>query len=106
MNDIAVGTLRLISGEPAVIGRDAQGLYAMTVTCTHQGCEVDPVGSGDSATLACPCHGSRFDRNGAVVRGPANSPLAHFAVAVDSAGNVTVHGGTQVDASVRTAVPT
>jgi cytochrome b6-f complex iron-sulfur subunit len=75
----------------------------LTVTCTHQGCDVDAVGSGDSATLDCPCHGSRFDRNGSVVRGPAQSPLVHFAVEVDSSGNITVHGGTTVDASVRVA---
>lgn len=105
VSGIPVGTLRLIGGEPAVIARDSGGLYAMTVTCTHQGCEVEPSGSGNSVVLNCPCHGSRFDRNGAVVRGPAGAPLVHFAVDVDSAGNVTVHGGTQVDASTRTVVP-
>jgi glycine/D-amino acid oxidase-like deaminating enzyme len=41
--------------------------------CTHQGCVLrkdDALGTWD-----CPCHGSRFDRDGAVIQGPANSPL-------------------------------
>jgi cytochrome b6-f complex iron-sulfur subunit len=104
ISDVPVGTLRRIDGQPAVIARDAQGLYAMTVTCTHQGCDVRTSGSGDAATLACPCHGSRFDRNGSVIQGPAESPLAHFAVELDSSGNITIHGGTRVEAAVRVAV--
>jgi glycine/D-amino acid oxidase-like deaminating enzyme len=41
--------------------------------CTHQGCVLrhdDALGTWD-----CPCHGSRFDQDGAVIQGPANSPL-------------------------------
>jgi len=100
VSGLAVGTLRRVPGEPVIIARDSRGLYAMTVTCTHQGCEVQPVGS----TLDCPCHGSRYDQNGSVIQGPAESPLAHFAVEVDANGEITVHGATRVDASVRVAV--
>src|SRR6185369_17499197 len=87
---VPVGTIRRIDGQPAVIARDAQGLYAMTTTCTHLGCDVQSVGFGDTATLDCPCHGSRFDRNGGVIRGPAEAPLTHFAVELDASGNITV----------------
>jgi len=104
VKDVPVGALSAVGSEPVVLGRDAGGLYAMTITCTHQGCDVEPIGTGASATLDCPCHGSQFDRNGGVVRGPASSPLAHFAVAVDASGNITIHGGTRVGAGVRTAV--
>jgi cytochrome b6-f complex iron-sulfur subunit len=61
---------------------------------------VDPSGS----TLECPCHGSRFDSNGNVLQGPANTGLVHYAVSLDAAGNMTIHGGTQVASNVRTAV--
>ena len=93
-----------MGSNPVFVGRDAGGLYAVTSTCTHQGCDVRAEGSGDSALLMCPCHGSTFDRNGNVTRGPANKALAHFAVEIDASGNVTVHGGTQVGAATRTVV--
>jgi cytochrome b6-f complex iron-sulfur subunit len=102
---LPLGVLMVVPGQPVIIGRDAGGLYAMTITCTHQGCDVEPSGNGSSATVRCPCHGSQFDRNGAVVRGPASSALTHFAVSVDASGNITIHGGTKVGADVRTAVP-
>lgn len=104
VKDVAVGALSLVGSEPVMLGRDSGGLYAMTNTCTHQGCDVEPFGSGASATVRCPCHGSQFDRNGAVTHGPASSPLVHFAVSVDASGNITIHGGSQVGADVRTAV--
>ena len=95
-----VGTLEVMSNGLAVLGRDAQGLYAMTIICTHAGCDVEP----QNGTLYCPCHGSRFDSNGKVLQGPAGSALVHFAVSVDAAGNIMVDGNTQVAADVRTAV--
>jgi Rieske Fe-S protein len=104
VKDVSVGALSLVGTEPVMLGRDSGGLYAMTITCTHQGCDVEPFGSGSSATVRCPCHGSQFDRNGAVIHGPASSPLVHFAVSVDASGNITVHGGSEVGANVRTAV--
>ncbi len=104
VKDVTAGTLQPVGSEPVLLGRDSGGLYAMTISCTHQGCDVEPSGSGASLTVYCPCHGSQFDRNGGVLRGPANAPLVHFAVSVDGSGNITIHGGTQVDASTRTAV--
>src|SRR5450432_2340701 len=89
------GLLAMVPNAPAVLVRDAAGLYAMTITCTHAGCEVSPSGT----TLICPCHGSRFDHNGAVLQGPAGSPLVHYAVTLDAAGNITVDGTMEVAAS-------
>jgi Rieske Fe-S protein len=94
------GMLSVVQNAPAILARDKNGLYAMTITCTHQGCDVSP----DGTTLYCGCHGSRFDSNGNVQAGPAGSPLVHFAVSLDAAGNITVDGTTQVAASTRTAV--
>ena len=103
VSDTKVDTLSAVSGAPAVLARDSEGLYAMTTTCTHQGCPVTPE-PGSPPTLYCSCHGSRFDINGGVLAGPAGASLAHFAVTVDAAGNITVKGTTQVAASVRTPV--
>ena len=99
--DFPEGTLVQLGSSPAFLGRDSGGFYALTATCTHAGCSVLVQGSGASASFACPCHGSRFDRNGAVLGGPASAPLVHFAVEV-MGGDVIVHGGVRVDAATRT----
>jgi Rieske Fe-S protein len=95
-----VGLLSVAENAPAILARDNQGLYAMTITCPHQGCDVNPSGS----TLECPCHGSRFDSNGNLLQGPANTGLVHYAVSVDAAGNITINGRAQVASDVRTPV--
>lgn len=104
VSDLPVGTLKSLTGEPVIIGRDDGGLYAMTSTCTHAGCDMAVDGSVNGSGVFCGCHGSRFDANGAVVNGPANAPLTHFAVSVDAGGNVSVDGATTVPAGTRTAV--
>jgi Rieske Fe-S protein len=105
VSDLPVGTLRAVEGAPVYIGRDAHGLYAMTTTCPHAGCDMSTDGSVSANGVVCDCHGSRFDANGAVVRGPATTPLVHFAVTVDGTGIVTIEGRAQVSAGVRTSVP-
>jgi len=75
-------------------------LYAMTLVCTHAGCEA----SVSSQEVVCPCHGSIYDANGNVLRGPAPSPLEHYAVSEDGSGNLTIHTATVVDPSTRLAV--
>lgn len=101
---LPAGSLKVVTGASAAIGRDAGGVYALTLTCTHQGCDIATRGTVSAEGIRCSCHGSAFDANGSVVNGPATSPLVHFAVTADSAGNLTVHGGQEVDASTRLKV--
>ena len=57
--------------------RDADGvLSVLSMTCSHLGSQVRSGGG----FLVCPCHGSTFDRRGAVVRGPAQKPLQTYEV--------------------------
>jgi Rieske Fe-S protein len=52
------------------IYRDEEGeIHACSAVCTHLGCIVN--WNSTEKTWDCPCHGSRFDRFGAVVNGPA-----------------------------------
>src|SRR5262249_27579930 len=54
--------------------RDERGrLHEMSATCPQLGCLVE-WNSGESP-WDCPCHGSRFDRLGQVINGPANVGL-------------------------------
>jgi Rieske Fe-S protein len=76
----------------------------MTLTCSHEGCNIAENGSVDFKGVYCSCHGSHFTNNGSAVSGPAPDPLQHFAVELDSAGQLTIHGAQNVPASTRTAV--
>jgi Rieske Fe-S protein len=67
------GVLKL-NGEKTAAWRDEQGeLHALSPICTHLGCEVE--WNGGERTWDCPCHGSRFDVEGQVLRGPAKREL-------------------------------
>jgi len=61
-------------GKKIAAYRDDNGATILrSATCTHMGCIV---GWNDAErTWDCPCHGSRFKPNGAVLSGPAESPL-------------------------------
>ncbi len=106
VSSLKLDTLQVLSSN-VVVGRDSQGVYAMSAVCTHAGCLVeDASGSSISAGLYCPCHGSSFDGNGGVTHGPARSSLQHYKVTIAADGSITVDGGTTVSADVRVPVPT
>lgn len=61
--------------EKIAVYRDDQGqVHECLAKCPHLGCVVhwNPA----ETTWDCPCHGSRFDRYGKVINGPANRDLA------------------------------
>jgi hypothetical protein len=47
------GVISVVPNAPAVLARDTGGLYAMTITCTHQGCDVTPSGTVLPARRSC-----------------------------------------------------
>jgi Rieske Fe-S protein len=53
---------------------------ALSPICTHLGCTVEI----EESRLVCPCHGSNYDREGRVLRGPAEHPLARYRVELTS----------------------
>lgn len=49
-------------------------LIALSLVCTHLGCTVNI----NARDIVCPCHGSRFNHRGEVLRGPARENLRHL----------------------------
>lgn len=87
------------AGRSVAIFRDAAGVHAISTVCTHLGCIVKPTTAG----FECPCHGSRFAKDGAVTGGPAPAPLGWLQVS--PAGNViVVDEGTAVAAGTKVQV--
>lgn len=54
---------------------DKNQFAAVDTYCTHSGCQVD---YSDSSAFVCPCHGSRFNKQGEVVNGPATTNLLKY----------------------------
>lgn len=69
---------------PVALWRDGDSVTAVSRRCPHLGCTVHPSPDG---RLACPCHGSRFDAQGQVERGPATAGLTSLQVSRDGEGN-------------------
>lgn len=104
VSSLKLGTLRILSGD-IVVGQDSKGIYAMSAICTHAGCVLDDSAGTISAGLTCPCHGSAFDGDGNVLRGPASSPLQHYQVSIASDGTITADGSQPVSATTRIPAP-
>jgi len=70
---------------PILVNR-TQGnqFYALNARCSHLGCVV-PAGGA-----ACPCHGSRFDLTGAVLQGPAATPLTRYPITFDGVDTLCI----------------
>lgn len=83
----AMGSRTVVTAVPAVVSRTAEGFVALSLACTHLGCTVDAETDG----FACPCHGSRYDSEGRVVRGPAQKQLQRLRAETDKNGHLILH---------------
>jgi cytochrome b6-f complex iron-sulfur subunit len=66
-------------GDPTFGGfltRDQGRLRALAITCPHLGCSY--AFDDGKRHFVCPCHGSEFALDGAVLHGPATNPLSHL----------------------------
>ena len=76
--DVPVGSGVVI--DKVVVTQPTAGDFkGFSAVCTHAGCLVKEVVDG---TINCPCHGSKYSLDGAVVHGPATKPLPVEAITV------------------------
>jgi thiosulfate dehydrogenase [quinone] large subunit len=94
------------SGDPAVAVELSNNQWvAYDAVCTHAGCTV--AYDLQDRILICPCHGSQFDPgdDGAVIIGPAQSPLSPLDIRVDASGNVYALDATDTPTPTPTPTP-
>jgi glycine/D-amino acid oxidase-like deaminating enzyme/nitrite reductase/ring-hydroxylating ferredoxin subunit len=74
--DVPRGEARVVRdglGKTGVYRDERGNPHAVSLRCTHLGCLLRF--NAAERSWDCPCHGSRFDIDGAVLEGPAVSPL-------------------------------
>ncbi|CAN5265064.1 FAD-dependent oxidoreductase [soil metagenome] len=78
-SDVLPGEAKIIQKEKhkLAVCRDKNGkLDVVSAFCSHMGCVVHFNNAED--TWDCPCHGSRFSKDGSVIEGPALKPLESY----------------------------
>ena len=87
-DDYPVDSVTYIRDQQVYIVRMLQGFYAVSAVCTHLGCITE--WRSEDRVIACPCHGSRFEKDGTKLAGPAPRPLPHFAIRLAPDGELMV----------------
>lgn len=70
------------------IVRVAEGMFALSTTCTHLGCTPNWLGTENK--FKCPCHGSGFYKSGINFEGPAPRPLERYLIGMAEDGQILI----------------
>jgi cytochrome b6-f complex iron-sulfur subunit len=100
--DYPVGSTTIFSDKRIALNRDVDGFYAISLICTHLGCT--PRWFQNDTMFRCPCHGSRYLRDGVRFYGPAPRPMDVVKVGVSPDGQLFVDRGKIVPRTDRQAV--
>lgn len=71
-----------------------EGFFALSAVCTHLGCLT--AWKPELGIIACPCHGSKFNREGEKIEGPAPKPLPWLRTWVNDEGDLMVDRSTTI----------
>lgn len=89
VDDFGIGSVTHVrEGKLFLVRLDSDRFKALYQVCTHLGCLVRQVDEG----YGCPCHGSRFAKDGTLLRSPAPRDLDFFSWEVVG-GSVVVDTG-------------
>jgi nitrite reductase/ring-hydroxylating ferredoxin subunit len=71
-----------------------EGFFSLGAVCTHLGCLT--AWKPEMGIIACPCHGSKFNRDGGKIAGPAPKPLPWYRMWVSDEGDLMVDRSTSI----------
>jgi cytochrome b6-f complex iron-sulfur subunit len=71
-----------------------EGFFALNAVCTHLGCLT--AWKPEQNMIACPCHGSKFTREGVKTDGPAPRPLPWLRMWLTEDGDLMVDRATDI----------
>lgn len=74
--------------------RVQEGFFALNAICTHLGCLT--AWKPELNAITCPCHGSKFSREGTKLAGPAPKPLPWLKTWVNDDGDILVDRSTNI----------
>jgi cytochrome b6-f complex iron-sulfur subunit len=86
--DYPVNSVSFLREQQIYVVRTAEGFTALSAVCTHLGCITQ--WRPDENLIACPCHGSKFSREGKKIAGPAPRPLSHLSMQLAPDGQLVV----------------
>ena len=87
--DYMPGTVTTLKARKVFIVREGNSFKAISVICQHLGCAVH--WTKEKNIFECPCHGSKYYKNGVNFAGPAPKPLYHYEVSVADDGKLVVN---------------
>jgi len=80
-----------LKGKMVMFVRDSEeSVRGIDPTCTHEKCTVEY--KTERRRIECPCHGSMFDLEGNVLKGPAEKPLSLYETSLQD-GRVVIDLG-------------
>lgn len=101
-DDYPPGAVREFRGEKIIVLADEDGVYAMSLLCTHKLKLLDY--DQDKGEFVCPAHGAIFAKDGTVMRRPATADLPWYRVR-EKAGKLWVNTGEIVPKGTKTKRP-
>lgn len=70
-----------------ILVRNGDEIRAFEAKCTHLGCKLTKI---EGEEVVCPCHGSRFNKDGRPAKGPAVKPLEELPLRQDLVSNTII----------------
>ncbi|MEJ2009227.1 MAG: ubiquinol-cytochrome c reductase iron-sulfur subunit [Acidobacteriota bacterium] len=88
-SDFPVNTVSTFADQLTYVVRLPEGFYAETMICQHLGCITK--WHPEANLIECPCHGSEYQMDGAIARGPTVRPLYHYPMRLMPDGTLEVN---------------